>query len=173
VPLCPPQSPHDLTWNAGCLDGKPVTNRLCYGIPCLHATCLAYSLTLKLKTVCSTKIEVDFCRTRWHHIPEYFAFLSYVFIYLCVLFGQNLKAQGVRCSVIALAAEVHICHKLCRETGGLFAVILDDCHFRDQLFQHIDPPPAATFLDSSLIKMGFPHHLMQEGKEAPLTLCMW
>jgi hypothetical protein len=24
-----------------------------------------------------------------------------------------------------------------------------------------------------LIKMGFPHHMMQEGKEAPLALCMW
>jgi transcription initiation factor TFIIH subunit 2 len=52
-------------------------------------------------------------------------------------------------------------------------VILDDCHFRDQLFQHVDPPPAATFLDSSLIKMGFPHHMVREGKEASLTLCMW
>jgi len=85
---------------------------------------------------------------------------------------QNLKIQGVRCSVIALAAEVHVCRKLCRETGGLFGVILYDSHFRDQLFQHVDPPPAATFLDSSLIKMGFPHHMMQEGKEAPLALCM-
>lgn len=75
--------------------------------------------------------------------------------------------------MIALAAEVHVCRKLCRETGGLFGVILDDCHFRDQLFQHVDPPPAAALLDSSLIKMGFPHHMMQEGKEAPLALCMW
>jgi hypothetical protein len=24
-----------------------------------------------------------------------------------------------------------------------------------------------------LIKMGFPHHMIQEGKEAPLALCMW
>lgn len=107
-----------------------------------------------------------------------FLFSFCVFVNICVtfclcLFFQNLKAQGVRCSVIALAAEVHVCRTLCRETGGLFGVILDDCHFRDQLFQHVDPPPAATFLDSSLIKMGFPHHMMQEGKEAPLTLCMW
>lgn len=102
-------------------------------------------------------------------IRAFFCFLiSFVFCFL-----QNLKAQGVRCSVIALAAEVHVCHKLCCETGGLFGVILDDCHFRDQLFQHVDPPPAATFLDSSLIKMGFPHHMVREGKEASLTLCMW
>jgi transcription initiation factor TFIIH subunit 2 len=104
------------------------------------------------------------------HICEHF---YNCYVEFCVVFFQNLKAQSVRCSVIALAAEVHVCHKLCRETGGLFGVILDDCHFRDQLFQHIDPPPAATFLDSSLIKMGFPHHMMQEGKEALLTLCMW
>ncbi|KAJ9588237.1 hypothetical protein L9F63_018401, partial [Diploptera punctata] len=85
---------------------------------------------------------------------------------------QNLKSQGVRCSVIALAAEVHVCRRLCRETGGLFGVILDDCHYKDQLLQHVDPPPAATFLDSSLIKMGFPHHNILEGKEASLTMCM-
>jgi len=98
-------------------------------------------------------------------------------LYLCkfclFLFFQNLKAQDVQCSVIALATEVHVCHKLCHETGGLFGVILDDSHFQDQLLQHIDPPPAATFLDSSLIKIGFPYHMMQEGKEAPLALCMW
>lgn len=111
------------------------------------------------------------------HVMKVIVFILCICEHLCkiclFLFFQNLKAQGVRCSVIALAAEVHVCHKLCRETGGLFGVILDDSHFRDQLFQHVDPPPAATFLDSSLIKMGFPHHMMQEGKEAPLALCMW
>nr|CAD7259509.1 unnamed protein product [Timema shepardi] len=85
---------------------------------------------------------------------------------------QSLKSHGVRCSVIGLAAEVHVCNLLARETGGTFGVILDDVHYRDQVYQHVDPPPAATCLDSSLIKMGFPHQSIEQGKEAPLTLCM-
>lgn len=55
----------------------------------------------------------------------------------------------------------------------MYGVILDDCHFKDQLFQHVDPPLAATCLESSLIKMGFPHQLITERKEEPLTMCMW
>lgn len=84
-----------------------------------------------------------------------------------------MKAEGVRCSVIGLAAEVHVCRELSRRTGGSYGVILDDAHYRDQLFQHVDPPPAASCLDSSLIKMGFPHHTSREDKEEPLTMCMW
>lgn len=81
--------------------------------------------------------------------------------------------QGVRCSVVGLAAEVHVCRRLSHETGGVFGVVLDDIHYRDQLYAHIEPPPAANCLESSLIKMGFPHHMITEGKEAPLTICMW
>jgi len=29
-----------------------------------------------------------------------------------------LKEQNIRCSVIGLAASVHICQKLCRDTQG-------------------------------------------------------
>lgn len=85
---------------------------------------------------------------------------------------DNLKSEGVRCSVIGLAAEVHVCRVLCRETSGIYGVILDDAHYRDQLYQHVDPPPAAVCLESSLIKMGFPHHMAMEEKEEPLTMCM-
>lgn len=35
---------------------------------------------------------------------------------------QNLKNEGIRCSVIGLAAEVRICKKLCQETGGEYGV---------------------------------------------------
>ncbi|XP_044754233.1 general transcription factor IIH subunit 2 [Coccinella septempunctata] len=83
-----------------------------------------------------------------------------------------LKTEGVRCSVIGLAAEVHICKQLAKETGGTYNVILDDCHFKDLLYQQIDPPPAASGLESSLIKMGFPHQMSVEGTEEPLTMCM-
>ncbi|XP_045474257.1 general transcription factor IIH subunit 2 [Harmonia axyridis] len=83
-----------------------------------------------------------------------------------------LQTEGVRCSVIGLAAEVHICKQLARDTGGTYNVILDDCHFKDLLYQQIDPPPAASGLESSLIKMGFPHQMSVEGTEEPLTMCM-
>lgn len=84
-----------------------------------------------------------------------------------------LKHEGVRCSVVGLAAEVHVCRQLANETGGVYNVILDDSHFKDLLYQQVDPPPAAVCLESSLIKMGFPHQMIVEGTEEPLTMCMW
>ncbi|XP_072387489.1 general transcription factor IIH subunit 2 isoform X2 [Diabrotica undecimpunctata] len=38
--------------------------------------------------------------------------------------------------------------------------------------EQVDPPPAALCLESSLIKMGFPHQLNNEGSDEPLTMCM-
>lgn len=89
------------------------------------------------------------------------------------LYFQNLKSEGVRCSVIGLAAEVHVCRQLANQTGGVYNVILDDSHFKDLLYQQVEPPPAAVCLESSLIKMGFPHQMVVEGTEEPLTMCMW
>ncbi|KAJ8943487.1 hypothetical protein NQ318_006340 [Aromia moschata] len=83
---------------------------------------------------------------------------------------DNLKQEGVRCSVIGLAAEVHVCRKIANQTGGVYNVILDDSHFKDLLFQQVDPPPAAMCLESSLIKMGFPHQINVEGSDEPLTI---
>ncbi|XP_063228236.1 general transcription factor IIH subunit 2 [Bacillus rossius redtenbacheri] len=85
---------------------------------------------------------------------------------------KSLKSHGVRCSVIGLAAEVHVCRLLARETGGTFGVVVDDRHFRDQVHQAVGPPPAAACLEASLVKMGFPHQAVHGGKEAPITLCM-
>ncbi|XP_075237603.1 general transcription factor IIH subunit 2 Ssl1 [Lycorma delicatula] len=86
----------------------------------------------------------------------------------------SLKQCGVRVSVIGLAAEVKICSTLCRETGGYYNVVLDDRHFRDLLFQHVEPPPAttATCQEASLIKMGFPHHQTNDQRESLLSMCM-
>jgi len=85
--------------------------------------------------------------------------------------------------VIGLSAEVKVCRQLCRETDGLYGVILDDCHFKDLLFQQVEPPPAARTLESSLVKMGFPHHTMQSAEDIQdptgnnarpvLSFCMW
>ncbi|XP_076265789.1 general transcription factor IIH subunit 2 Ssl1 isoform X2 [Rhynchophorus ferrugineus] len=84
----------------------------------------------------------------------------------------KLKQEGIRCSIIGLAAEVRVCRFLANETKGTYNVILDDCHFKDLLYQQVEPPPAAVALESSLIKMGFPHQMNTEGTEEPLTMCM-
>lgn len=86
---------------------------------------------------------------------------------------EILKKEGVRCSVISLSAEIRICRHLTVETGGLYSAVLDDTHYRDQLLQHIDPPPAAQTQENSLIKMGFPHCQSEENQEPALTMCMW
>ncbi|KAL1494228.1 hypothetical protein ABEB36_009854 [Hypothenemus hampei] len=85
---------------------------------------------------------------------------------------EKLKQEGIRCSIIGLAAEVHVCRTLANETKGTYNVILDDAHFKDLLFQQVEPPPAANALESSLIKMGFPHQMNAEGTDEPLTMCM-
>lgn len=86
-----------------------------------------------------------------------------------------MKSYGIRVSVIGLAAEVRICSTLCRNTGGTYNVVLDDRHFRDLLFQQVEPPPstAANSQEASLIKMGFPHHDIIDGRGSSLTMCMW
>ena len=83
---------------------------------------------------------------------------------------ENIKKQKIRCSVIALSAEVHIYKFLTTETGGSFGVILDLSHFSDMLTDHISPPSDLT-TESSLIKMGFPPHVptSQSGK---IAMCM-
>ncbi|XP_077288469.1 general transcription factor IIH subunit 2 Ssl1 [Arctopsyche grandis] len=92
---------------------------------------------------------------------------------------QTLKTEGVRCSVIGLAAEVRVCRQLCQETGGTYGVILDDCHYRSQLLAHVPPPANSKSAPACLVKMGFPHNgPIQPGgedddsKDPLLTICM-
>jgi len=75
----------------------------------------------------------------------------------------------VRCSVIALAAEVRIYKLLSKETGGTFNVILDDTHLQDLMNSHVEPPPVVGKYESSLIKMGFPQR--NEGDQAGMCIC--
>ncbi len=52
---------------------------------------------------------------------------------------RECKKAKIRCSIIGLAAEVHICKKICAELEGIYAVILDEVHFND-LFQRVAFP---------------------------------
>lgn len=89
---------------------------------------------------------------------------------MCVLFVlQELKKNGVRASVISLAAEVRACKALSKETGGTFGVILDEGHFQDLVREHVEPPPVAGKSDSSLIKMGFPQR--NQTDDPAMCLC--
>ena len=70
----------------------------------------------------------------------------------------SCKSLNIRCSVIALAAEVRIYRELTRQTEGTFNVILDDIHFKDLLHAQLEPPPSTSGTEPTLIKMGFPSH---------------
>lgn len=85
---------------------------------------------------------------------------------------DGLKQEGIRCSVISISAEIHVCRHLTQQTNGTYGAVLDDSHFRDQLLAHVDPPPAAQSQENSLIKMGFPHARTDESKDPPLSMCM-
>ncbi|XP_041378338.1 general transcription factor IIH subunit 2-like [Gigantopelta aegis] len=87
---------------------------------------------------------------------------------------KTLHENNIRCSVIGLAAEVRVCKKLCQVTHGKYNVILDESHFKDLLIQHVSPPPATADTESSLIRMGFPHHTLstEREKEEKPSMCM-
>ncbi|KAJ2949097.1 hypothetical protein O0L34_g6036 [Tuta absoluta] len=91
---------------------------------------------------------------------------------------ETLKTDGIRCSVIGLAAEVRICKKLCQDTGGEYGVVLDDVHYRSLLLEHTMPPARARALDAGLVKMGFPHTAPAQAQpetanaDPAITVCM-
>lgn len=88
---------------------------------------------------------------------------------------QSLKQENIRCSVISLSAETRIMRHLTMQTQGIYSAILDETHYRDQLFQHIEPLQSTVTQECSLIKMGFPHGLVQDSNKkdvSVLSMCM-
>ncbi|XP_062517364.1 general transcription factor IIH subunit 2-like [Corticium candelabrum] len=71
---------------------------------------------------------------------------------------ESLVAHRIQCNIVGLAAEVHLCKRICERTKGQYGVILDERHFKELLMQHVTPPPALESAEASLIRMGFPHH---------------
>ncbi|KAL1413917.1 hypothetical protein MTO96_007966 [Rhipicephalus appendiculatus] len=84
---------------------------------------------------------------------------------------ETMRKCNIRCSVVGLAAEVHVCCKLTKTTGGVYNVILDENHFKDILFQHAIPPPVTGNAESSLIRMGFPFHRTETEGKPSLCFC--
>lgn len=82
---------------------------------------------------------------------------------------QSLASYNIRSSVISLSAEVKVCKTLVTETKGTYDVIMDDEHFKNLLFEHLNPPPAIKGTKSSLIKMGFSQYIHFD-KEMP-SMC--
>jgi transcription initiation factor TFIIH subunit 2 len=81
------------------------------------------------------------------------------------------KQLKVRCSVIGLAAEVHICKQMSTETKGLYSVILDEVHLHDVLQKIAFPLPNSDSGTQTLIKMGFPQHKVNKPDEISMCLC--
>lgn len=77
---------------------------------------------------------------------------------------QSLESYNIRCSVVGLAAEIKVCKTLVSKTKGSYDVIIDDSHFKDALFEHLNPPPASNASQSTLIKMGFSKY---DDRDAP------
>jgi transcription initiation factor TFIIH subunit 2 len=85
---------------------------------------------------------------------------------------KMLKEHSIRCSVIGLAASVHICQKLSTVTQGKYNVILDESHFREVLHQQTTPPAATASAEASLIRMGFPNHETRALSDDKASMCM-
>ena len=88
---------------------------------------------------------------------------------------KTLKAENIRCSVISLSAETRICRYLTTQTQGIYSAILDESHYKDQLFQHIEPLQTTNTQECSLIKMGFPHGHEEDPEKKDstmLSMCM-
>lgn len=79
---------------------------------------------------------------------------------------QSLATYNIRCSVIGLSAEVKVCKTLVTETKGTYDIVIDDAHFKDLVFEHLNPPPAKKGTQSSLIRMGFSQYV-HDDKETP------
>ncbi|KAJ3268397.1 hypothetical protein HDV01_003060 [Terramyces sp. JEL0728] len=79
---------------------------------------------------------------------------------------DKLKTDNIRASVINLSAQMHICEKICKSTGGSFYVVQNQAHYRELLFNTIPPPPLMT--KSQMIQMGFPNTIHLKD-----VVCAW
>lgn len=84
---------------------------------------------------------------------------------------DTLCAHNVRCSVVGLSAEVRVCRTLAKNTKGKYDVILDEGHLKELILQHLNPPPATSNTESSLIRMGFPEAASENEGIPSMCVC--
>ncbi|KAI8977409.1 Ssl1-like-domain-containing protein [Mycotypha africana] len=76
---------------------------------------------------------------------------------------ELLKQDLVRVSIVGLAAEVQICRVICEATKGTYAVVLNEGHYKELLFERVPPPPILPHKNTSnLVTMGFPRRLIED-----------
>ncbi|KAJ3130963.1 hypothetical protein HK100_007084 [Physocladia obscura] len=75
---------------------------------------------------------------------------------------EALKTDNIRVSIIGLAAEMQICKRICKETKGVYNVILNEMHLKEVLAEHVAPPVVESEIDTGLamIEMGFPSSIV-------------
>lgn len=84
---------------------------------------------------------------------------------------QSLANYNIRCSVVGLSAEVKVCKTLVTETKGTYDVVMDDAHFKNIVFEHLNPPPAKKGTQSSLIRMGFSQYVHDDKDTPAMCTC--
>lgn len=161
-----------------------------------HIAALTNKLRLQPRGEPSLQNALEMARTNLGHLP------SSNSREVLVIFGSlttcdpsnihdtisHLARDNVRVSMVCLAAEVKVCKDVCKKTGGKFGVALDESHFRDLVFEQVNPPeieakkkkknragadeddggrgPPSEGVD--LLQMGFPSRL---ATHAAPTLC--
>lgn len=87
---------------------------------------------------------------------------------------QRLTSARVRLAVAALAGEVSIARRIALQTGGSYAVALDDAHFVELVREQLTPPAVygsatgGAVGSSYAVRMGFPQ---QKKAEPGLCAC--
>lgn len=146
----------------------------------------------------SLQNALDMARAALHHVPRHGT--REVLIVLGALHSsdpgdihasiRSCARAGLRVSVIGLAARLHVCADLCAKTGGSYAVVRDEVHFRELLMAVTTPPVVQNNASdaasagraggkeggkaggqstaAALLMMGFPSRVVQD---APPALC--
>ena len=81
-----------------------------------------------------------------------------------------VASDGVRVSLVGLAAESFLCTVIARKCHGEYRIPVDAEHFRDILLHFTQPPPTVdgtTGKEASLVRMGFP----KKKTSAAVSLC--
>ncbi|EGD78674.1 hypothetical protein PTSG_01653 [Salpingoeca rosetta] len=68
---------------------------------------------------------------------------------------KSLRSDKVTVNVVGLAAAVRICETVCKETGGIHAVALDEDHLGELLLALTTPPAAPADADATQMRLGF------------------